>query len=169
MKFLEKLAPEKKKNILKTSGFLTLVLFALLIAPKFWCNDKAGEMLEDIRNLEVGGKPSGSSITPAPTGDTGTSPNETKYFKIAGDYLETQIAFTELNLGPPAGCNVEKAPFDWSYDPRDDRYIRLEEDIPGTEKRPMWVVECEYEETQYSTEVFIDETNDRVGDWFIDR
>jgi len=104
-----------------------------------------------------------------------TPPYETRYFRLAAEFLAGQPMDHAKSISPPdplvtaepTGCNVEPAGVDYDYDASQDSYGPPILAVPGMEKRPISIVTCTYDGYPYQTEVMIDTMYDRVAGWTV--
>jgi len=105
--------------------------------------------------------------------DTGLAPPETRYFRIALDYMAGRGGLAAKNIQPPeplvtaepSGCNVETNIGEYFYKADEDQYILPLENMAGVEKRPVVKVTCQFNTYPNQIEVVIDSTNDKITQW----
>jgi len=162
----------KKQQLLTTTLVLSVALVVILIGPKFWCKGSSQKSSIFTQTEKDTSTPQ-PTIPSSPPKESIGPPPETRYFRIASEYLAGKEVPASRSINPPSppitaepsGCNVEKSPVDYDYDETEDTYILPIMAASGVTKRPISLVICDYLNNPYRTQVAIDTSTDRVAGW----
>ena len=167
----------KKQELLPITLILGAAFVAILIGPKFWCksSSQGPTLTQTEKDTSTPSKSSQPTTPPLPPQENIGPPPETRYFRLAAEYLAGKEVPAARSINPPnplvtaepSGCNVEKAPVDYDYDETEDIYILPIMADSKVTKRPISLVICDYPGDPYHTEVAIDTSTDRVAGWVV--